>query len=406
MEQFFQEDSMFSLKSKLDYNLKEALSNNSYKHYRVIIKCKNLREKVETKIKSYKAEVIQSMEICNCVSASLSGSAIERLIELPEVSYIAFDTTAFLCGSSVLSSNGITFQERYKLTGKGIGIGLVDSGTYPHSDLSAPSNKIKKFIDIINNTKYPYDDNGHGTFMSGIICGNGAASKGMYRGIAENSHLYSIKAFNSIGRGFISDILHAIELLLQEAKEYNIRIICLPFEIMDYSAFILSLFKKLFDEAVKHGIIVVVPAGNSGNKEGSIRGIATLENCITVGGLDTTGNIKPYINASFGPYGKLEKPDLAAACVDICSLNTNKNYVSERNGTRVYAYPLDSPYTSYSGTSCAAAFISGVCALLLENKPDLPFRDVVALLKVSSKLLDMFKWAQGAGMVDLSKLLP
>lgn len=397
---------MFSLKSKLDPNLKAAIANNNYKHYRVIIQCRNLRENIENKIKSYKAELIKSIPSINCISASLSPNAIERLIEFPEVSYITFDTFAFLCGSSVLSSNGITFQERYKLTGKGIGIGLVDSGVYPHTDLSSPSNKIKKFVDVLEGIRYPYDDNGHGTFMSGIICGSGTLSKGMYKGVAENSHIYSIKAFNGIGRGYISDILYAIELIINESSEHNIKVICLPFEIIDYDTFVLSLFSKLFDLAVKNRIVIVVPSGNSGNKESSIKGIATLGNCITVAGLDTRNGIKPYVYSSSGPFGKLEKPDLSAACVDICSLNCNKNYVSERNGTRVYAYPLDSPYTTYSGTSCAAAFISGICALLFENNPNLSFKDIVSLLKVSCKLLDMFKWSQGAGMIEMSKLLP
>jgi serine protease AprX len=397
---------MFSFKNKLDYNLKTAMSNNSYKHYRVIIQCKNLRENVENKIKSYKAEVLRSIQCVNCVCANLSSSAIERLLEHPDVSYITFDNTAFLCGTSVLSANGITFQERYKLTGKGIGVALIDSGTYPHTDLSSPSNKIKKFVDLIGGLKYPYDDNGHGTFMGGIICGNGIASKGMYRGIAENCHLYSVKAFNSIGRGFVSDILYALETILNDAKEYNVKVICLPFELVDHDSFTVSLFSKLFDMAIQKGLVVVVPSGNSGNNESSIKGIATLPNCITAAGLDTRGTVKPFTHSSAGPFGKLEKPDLAAACVDICSLNCNKDYVSERNGSKVYTYPLDHPYTTYTGTSCAAAFISGVCALLYENTPDLPFKDVLSLLKVSCKLLDMFKWSQGAGMVDISKLLP
>lgn len=397
---------MFSFKNKLDYNLKQALEKNNYKHYRVIIQCKTLIENIEKKIKSYKAESVRVIPSIKCISANLSKSSIEKLLEYPEVSYIAFDTNAFLCGTSVLSANGITFQGRYKLTGKGIGIGLVDSGTYPHVDLSQPNNKIKKFVDLIKGMRYPYDDNGHGTFMGGIICGSGAASKGMYKGIAENSHLYSVKAFNDLGRSFVSDILYAIELILNESQEYNIKVICLPFEITEHNPFIISLFSKMFDIAVDKGIAVVVPSGNNGGEESSMRGIATLNNCITVGGLDTRSGIKPYIHSSCGPYGKLEKPDLAAACVEICSLNCNKNYVSERNGSRVYAYPLDNPYTTYSGTSCAAAFISGVCALLFENNSALSFKDVKALLKISCNLLDISKWVQGAGMLDIAKLLP
>lgn len=396
---------MFSIKRKLDQNLKAAIINKSYKHYRVIIQCNNLRDNIEKKIKAYKADLIRSIPSLNCISAYLSASSIERLLEFPEVAHIAFDTTAFLCGSSVLSSNGISSKERYKLTGKGVGIGLIDSGTYPHNDLLNPNNKIKKFVDLINNFKYPYDDNGHGTFMSGIICGSGLSSKGMYKGIAENSHIYSVKVFNSIGRAYISDILYSIELIINESKEYNTRIICLPFELLDYNEFILSLFNKLFDLAIRNNMVVVVPSGNNGSKGDSIKGIATLPNCITVAGLDTTGVIKPYLYSSSGPFGKLEKPDLSAACVDICSLNTNKNYISERNGTKIYAYPLENPHTTFSGTSCAAAFISGVCALLLESKPDLCFNDILSLLKVSCKLLDIYKWSQGAGILDMNKLL-
>lgn len=397
---------MFSIKSKLEDSLKFAMQNNSYKHYRVIIQCKNVRESIESKIKSFKSELIRSIPSINCISAYLSASSIERLLENPDVAHIGFDTTAVLCGSSVLSANGITSRERYKQSGKGIGIGLVDSGTYPHNDLLSPNNKIKKFVDILNDMKYPYDDNGHGTFMAGIICGSGNSSKNMYRGIAENSHLYSIKAFNSIGRAYISDILYSLELIINDSKEYNIKVICLPCELLDYNKFSLSLFSKIFDAAIKNNIVVVVPSGNSGTKEGSIIGIATLANCITAAGLDTTSVIKPYLYSSAGPYGKLEKPDLAAACVDICSLNTNRGYISERNGTKVYPHPLDNPYTTYSGTSCAAAYVSGACALILEEKPELSFKDVSSLLKVSCKLLDFYRWSQGSGMLDITKLFP
>lgn len=397
---------MFSFKSKLDINLKASMDGKSYKSYRVIIKCKNIREHVESKIRGYKGDIIHSIPSINCICANLSYNSIERLLEHPEVEFIAFDKMAILSGSSILSANGVSFQERYKLTGKGIGIGLVDSGVYPHPDLLHPNNKIKCFVDLINNYKYPYDDNGHGTFMSGIIAGSGYSSKGMYKGIAENSSLYVIKAFNSLGRGYVSTILSAIEKLISDRADYNLKIICLPFELLEQDKFILSLFSKLFDEALKNNMVVVVPSGNNGSTESSIRGIATLNNCITVGGLDTRGMIKPYIYASAGPYSKLEKPDIASACVDICSLNTNKDFISERNGLKVYSQALDSPYTNYSGTSCAAAYISGVCSLLYENNPELSFKDMLSLLKVSCKLLDIFKWSQGAGMVDLNKLLP
>jgi subtilisin family serine protease len=332
---------------------------------------------------------------------------VERIIEHPQVDHVTFDSYALLCGNSVLSSNGLSFQDRYKLTGKNICIGLVDSGVYPHNDLLSPHNKIKKFIDLLNNYKYPYDDNGHGTFVSGIICGSGYSSKGDYKGIAENSCIYSIKAFNSLGRGYISTILFAIATIISEREEYNIKVICLPFEIVSNDYFILSLFQELFRLASHYNLAIVVPSGHNGNSEGSISGIATLDNCITIGGIDTTKHpLKPYKYSSSGSFSKLEKPDICAAAVDLCSLNTNKSYIPEKSGMKIYPNSLESPYTCYTGTSCAAAYISAICALLYENSPDLNFKDLISLIKASCNLIDISKWLQGSGMIDLNRLLP
>jgi serine protease AprX len=397
---------MFSFKNKLDPNLKHALDNKLYKTYRVNIYCKTLQENIEKKVETYKGTLLRSIKSVNVICANLTSHAIERLLEFPEVNYIETDFYAFLCGTSVLASNGIRFQERYKLTGKGVGVAIIDSGVYPHVDLITPTNRIKGFLDLINGYKYPYDDNGHGTFVSGMIGGNGAQSKGMYRGVAENCSIYSVKAFNSLGRAYISDVLYAIEHILESSEDSNIRILCLPFELLQHDRFIINAFSKLFDMAVNKDIIPIVPAGSNPNTEGSITGFAALANCITVGGLDTRSTISSYRYSSAGPCGKSEKPDLAAACVDICSLNTNMNYISERNGVKVYSQPLEKPYTTYTGTSCAAAFVSGICALLLQNNPDLTFKDILSLLKVSCNLLNIPKWHQGSGTIDLQKILP
>lgn len=397
---------MFSQKNKLEKNLNYLIENKSYKNYRVLIHCKTMRENIENKIKTYKCEIIRSIASLNCICANVPPNVIERLIEYPQVDYICLDNYAFLCGNSVLSANGIFFQERYKLTGKGVCVAIIDSGVYPHPDLITPSNRIKKFIDIINNCTYPYDDNGHGTFVSGLIAGNGISSNYTYKGMAENSSLYAIKAFNSVGRGFVSDILYSIENIIDYSSEFNIKVLCLPFELTYNDHFILSLFSSLFEKAVNLGLVVVVPSGHNGSSEGSIRGIATLQNCITVGGLNTNGSIKPYAFSSCGPFGKGEKPDLSAACVDIVSLNSNINYISEKNGRKIYPQPLENPYTNYTGTSCACAYIAGLCCLLFENKPTLCHKDMLSLLKVSCKLLDFSKWVQGAGIVELNKLMP
>jgi hypothetical protein len=160
----------------------------------------------------------------------------------------------------------------------------------------------------------------------------------------------------------------------------------------------------LFEKAISSGIVVVVPSGTNENTRSSIRGFAALDTCITVGGLNTEGQIKSYTYSSSGPCGKLTKPDLSAPCVSICSLNSDTNYISERNGSKLYPNKLNNYYTTCTGTSCAAAYVSGICALLFEKDNSLTFKDILSLLNASCTLLNFPKWQQGEGFLDVAKL--
>ena len=397
---------MFSFKNKIDFRLKQALEMNIYKNYRVIIQCKNLQKNIEKRIQSGGGKVIRYINHCNIISASISSNLIRRLLEYPEVEFITFDSFAFLCGRSVVSSNRAYIGDSYKLTGKNIGIALIDSGVYPHPDLLIPRNKIKVFVDMLEGYKYPYDDNGHGTFIAGLISGSGQMSEGRFRGIAENSDLYCYKVFNSMGRAYVSDILSAIDDALDRSSKDNIKILCLPFEILEHDNFINNCFSVSFKCCIHKGIFPVVPSGSIECKEETMMGLALIKECITVAGIDISNEIKEFKYSSSNGNRKLDKPEIAANCVDLCSLNTNKNYISERAGKKLYPQTLEEPYTSYSGTSCAVAYICGICALLLENNPSLTFKDLISLVKVSSELVPISKSVQGNGVININKLLP
>ena len=60
------------------------------------------------------------------------------------------------------------------ITGKGIGVAVLDTGIYLHEDLK---NRVTAFRDFVNNRESPYDDNGHGTHISAIIGGDGDSSQ-------------------------------------------------------------------------------------------------------------------------------------------------------------------------------------------------------------------------------------
>lgn len=395
---------MLSLKSKFEEKLKLSLQSEINKNYRVLIKYSCLKETLENKIKALKGTVIETIESLSITAAIISGKSLKRISEYPYVLNIISDEILIISASSVLASNGIINREKYKLTGKGISIGIIDTGVYPHADLLFPHNKIKKFYDLIKHLNYPYDDNGHGTFLSGIICSSGSLSKGMYRGVSEEASIYMIKAFNSLGRGYASDIFYAINLLINESNEHNIKVICLPFEMLCENHSIKECFNILFKKADSIGISIVVPSGNCGPLDSTIKGFASLDNCITVGGLDSTNGIRAYQYASLGPMLKCEKPNLSAACVNICSLNANTSYISERNGYKIYPGTLEKPYTTYSGTSIGAAFISGVCALLYQNNIDITMKDIKSTLKINCNIQNLNKNVQGDGLIDLTKI--
>lgn len=395
---------MFSIKNKLDSNLKIYINRSYYTKYRVLIKCKKFMKDIIKKIPQLKGTVVREIESLNLICAILSPKAINRLIEYPEIEFISFDDYAMLCGLSIGTANRIASNKSFNATGKNISIGLVDSGVYPHQDLTHPRNKIEMFLDLLNDYSYPYDDNGHGTALSGIICGSGYSSKFVFRGIAENTKISCIKAFDATGKGYISDILFAIQTLIFQEKT-PIRVLCLPFELVSHNIKISDYFNEIFKIAVGKNIVPVVPSG-SVEGDNTIQGLALSPWCITVGGIDSTKTPTSIFKFSSAGNSNLKKPNFCAACANIMCLNSDKKYISERNGIKLYPHKLDSSYTVFQGTSLACAYISGVCALLLESKPELSYKDLCSLFKIASNnKYELPSDFVGEGVIDLSFLL-
>ncbi|MGG5463315.1 S8 family serine peptidase [Clostridium sp. B9] len=395
---------MFSMKHKLDSNLKIYINRSYYTKYRVLIRCKKFMKDMIKKIPQLKGTVVREINSLNLICAILTPKAINRLIEYPEIEFISFDEQATLCGLSIGTANRISANKSFNFTGRNVSIGLVDSGVYPHQDLLNPRNKIEVFLDLLNNLSYPYDDNGHGTAISGILCGSGYSSQFVFKGVAENSKLSCVKAFDASGKGFVSDILFAIESLITQ-KINPIKVLCLPFELTSHNTIIADYFNEIFKLAVSKNIIPVVPSGSLSGED-TIKGFALSPWCITVGGFDSTRTPTTIFKYSSMGSKNLKKPDFSAACANIMCLNSDKQYISERNGLKLYPHKLDTSYVVFQGTSLACAYISGVCALLLESKPDLTYKDLCSLLKIASNnKYELPSSAVGEGVIDLSFLL-
>ena len=107
-------------------------------------------------------------------------------------------------------------------TGKGIGVAVLDTGIFPHIDFGS---RISVFRDFTGVRRSPYDDNGHGTHVSGILGGDGTASQGRYKGAAPGCGIVALKVLDRFGNGSREDVLQAFQWIEDFGKIYNIRIV-------------------------------------------------------------------------------------------------------------------------------------------------------------------------------------
>lgn len=113
-------------------------------------------------------------------------------------------------------------MEQLSYTGKDIGVCFLDTGIADHPDFKG---RIQVFTDFIAGKKNPYDDNGHGTHVAGILCGDGSVSGGKYKGVAPDCRIIAVKVLDRFGNGNKEDVLRAFQWILQNYRKFRIRIV-------------------------------------------------------------------------------------------------------------------------------------------------------------------------------------
>ena len=289
-------------------------------------------------------------------------------------------------------------------------IALLDTGTYPHPDLVRPVSRIVCFKDFVNGRDFAYDDSGHGTFIAGIIAGNGSMSKGGYAGVAPGAGIISLKVLDGSGNGWVSTILSGMQWVYDNRQRYEIKVVCLPLGcpgFMSYHDDPMSVAAQVLWDA---GVIVCASAGNNGPEVSWISSPGINPAIITVGALQNYGAaicpdrpLCPFSSRGFTQDGN-RKPDFVAPGAGVVSLNADLTYLPKSSvdyrGARLEGY-----YRRGSGTSAACAAIAGMAALLLEKHGDLTPDEIKSLLKHSCKSLKLLKEQQGFGLPDINRLL-
>lgn len=278
------------------------------------------------------------------------------------------------------------------LTGKGVGVAILDTGVYLHRDLEK---NILCFRDFLSGKYQPYDDNGHGTHIAGIIGGNGVSSTGRYCGVAPGCHLICLKVLDRRGSGYASDMLAGLRWIRKNKERYRIRIINISVGALvkrdreENSALVRGV-----EAAWDDGLTVIVAAGNNGPAKRSITIPGISRKVITVGCSEDHQKVtvagKAMVDYSGrGPTGAcICKPDLVAPGAGIVSCAAGYH-----------------GYLAKSGTSMSTPLVTGAAALLLEKCPQMSNVELKLRLWESASDLGLPKNQQGRGLLDVKRLL-
>jgi serine protease AprX len=301
-------------------------------------------------------------------------------------------------------------------TGAGIDVALIDSGVapLPGIDLQVVNGPDLSFDSQASNLT-DIDTYGHGTHMAGLIAGRDAAIPPTkedeevdhyFVGAAPGARIVSIKVAASDGATDVSQVIAAIDWVVQHRNSdgLNIRVLNLSFGTDGTQDYTLDPLAYAAEVAWLHGIVVVVAAGNSGFGTPQLNNPAYDPYVIAVGGDDTRGTDDPKddVIPSWQSRGNtIRHPDLVAPGKSIISLRDPGSLVDEANPVaRVGA----TRFFKGSGSSQAAAIVSGAVATILEQHPELTPDQVKALLmQTAVPLPNADPIAQGAGLINLHR---
>jgi Subtilase family. len=177
------------------------------------------------------AEDLQVMISANAPADAVVAEVCPRCVELFERAKIQIqsDAAIFEQGGHVLSTP-LRLDADDRFTGRGVTIAFLDSGFYPHVDLTTPHNRILAYHSLAategdkTTLDTPDVSSWHGMMTSVVAAGNGSLSNGFYRGIAPESNVVLVKLART-GRISEKNIKHGLEWILAHREEYDIRIV-------------------------------------------------------------------------------------------------------------------------------------------------------------------------------------
>ncbi len=244
--------------------------------------------------------------------------------------------------------------------------------------------------DFWDRDERPWDENGHGTVVSGIIAASSDNGQGI-AGVNPHARIMPLRVLNAFGHTRASFLARA----LVYAVDNGARVVNVSLGGAGESPMLVDAL----DYAEERGVLVVTAAGNEAAAlEGILPGVHP--STLTVASTDLADR-----RAVFSNHGSAV--DLAAPGLDVLSLRAR--FTDTLLGIPDVAYEpgqawvgADTRYYRVGGTSFSAPLVTGIASLLLARDPGLRAADLRRLLKNTARDVDLpgIDLHTGYGLVD------
>jgi len=374
---------------------------------------------VESAVVRSGGSITHDLPIIDGFSAKVPASDIPLIARMPGVTAVTLDRTTHVQSVAGSTNNlpsvykTVTRGDRLAKAGgdgTGVTVALIDTGVTSLPDIA--NSLVTVTTDPLGQVTSPCinmsgeptcaDSYGHGTFMAGIIAGNGAASNGQYVGMAPAAKVLSVKIAGATGASDVSTIIAAIQWVVSFKAQYGIRVLNLSLGTDSTQSYSVDPLDYAVERAWQSGIVVNVAASNRGPSSGTIADPANDPFVLTVGAIDDKGtngfgdDVLPNFTGRGPTSDGMAKPDVVAPGAHIVSLAAPGASI-----TTQFPSTMPAPYRRGSGTSMATAVVSGLVAQMLTLQPALtPDRVKFELMSTAHPDASNDVMAVGAGAVD------
>jgi serine protease AprX len=371
----------------------------------------------EQAVRRLGGQVTRLLPIVGGFAATVPATVAGELARLPGVRAVTPDGRLRVQGTASTSTVRSVYPKVVKadtawqrgITGRGVTVAVLDTGVASVPDLAGRLVQVRDDVTgevtPCKNLSGELDCNdryGHGTFIAGLVAGNGASSGGKWKGVAPEAGILSVKAAGADGSADVSNILAAIQWVVSFKDRYNIRVLNLSLGTDSKQDWRVDPLNYAVERAWAAGMTVVVSASNKGPAAGTITKPADDPWVITVGAIDDRGTAGvnddqlPDFSGRGPTAHGLAKPDVAAPGAHVISLRAPGSTIDT-----TFPYYVDGSYRRGSGTSMATGVISGVAALVLQANPGFtPDRVKYALVATARDAASSDPMAVGAGVAD------